>query len=341
MGLVKKLSDRLAGNRLSRGRTLAPIARRKIEEGLRASSFDAPTAEYLRAHLPYLATKKRHADWALFFGKKRARKILGLKPEDVEYNTAIFYDKIKAWLKDGVFDFNGIRLMQPLTAGEEKLLALEFIDLVLPVLLGPGHYDLIRGLGMEGPYEMGNVTLKQGDVVVDAGANMGMFTAVAARAGCRVLAFEPIKFIRETYLEKNVALNGGEVEILPYALSDRPEELQFVSFQENLGASRRVEDLHKDMKNEDPVEIVQALPLDDIVRDRGIERIDFIKADIEGSERRLLLGAREVLRNFAPKLSLCTYHLSDDPEVMTKIILDIQPKYRIVQRESKLYASVE
>ncbi|MCC8116596.1 MAG: FkbM family methyltransferase, partial [Planctomycetes bacterium] len=249
--------------------------------------------------------------------------------------------KIKAWLKDGVFDFNGIRLMQPLTAGEEKLLALEFIDLVLPVLLGPGHYDLIRGLGMEGPYEMGNVTLKQGDVVVDAGANMGMFTAVAARAGCRVLAFEPIKFIRETYLEKNVALHGGEVEILPYALSDRPEELQFVSFQENLGASRRVEDLHKDMKNEDPVEIVQALPLDDIVRDRGIERIDFIKADIEGSERRLLLGAREVLRNFAPKLSLCTYHLSDDPEVMTKIILDTQPKYRIVQRESKLYASVE
>ncbi len=340
MGLVKKLKDRLAGNRLSRGRTLAPIARREIEQGLRAGAFDDRTAEYLRAHLPYLATKKRHADWALFFGKKRARKMLGLSAEDVDYNTTLFYEKIKAWLKDGVFDFNGIRLIEPVSEGEEKLLTLEFIDLILPVLLGPGHYDLIRGLGMEGPYEVGEVTLKRGDVVVDAGANMGMFTAVAAHAGCHVLAFEPIQYIRDTYLEKNAALNGGTVEILPYALSDRREELQFVSFQQNLGASRRVEDLHRDMKNEDPTETVQAIPLDDIVRERGIERIDFIKADIEGSERRLLLGAREVLRQFSPKLSLCTYHLGDDPEVMTKIILDTQPKYRILQRESKLYASV-
>ncbi|MCC8116595.1 MAG: hypothetical protein LIP18_05490, partial [Planctomycetes bacterium] len=71
MGLVKKLSDRLAGNRLSRGRTLAPIARRKIEEGLRASSFDAATAQYLRAQLPSLAKQKRHAAWALFVGNKR------------------------------------------------------------------------------------------------------------------------------------------------------------------------------------------------------------------------------------------------------------------------------
>ncbi|MCC8164660.1 MAG: FkbM family methyltransferase [Planctomycetes bacterium] len=192
---------------------------------------------------------------------------------------------------------------------------------------------------MEGPYEVGDVCLKEGDIVVDAGANMGMFSAVAAHAGCRVLAFEPIQYIRETYLEKNAALNGN-IEIIPYALSDRREELRFVSFQENLGASRRVEDLQGDMKNDNPVEVVQAVTLDEYVRERGIERVDFIKADIEGSERRLLLGATEVLRTFAPKLSLCTYHLSDDPEVMTKIILDAQPKYRILQRESKLYASV-
>lgn len=344
MGLIKKLRklrDRLTGSRLNRGRTLAPRARRAIERGLREGKFDAPTAEYLRAHLPFLINQKRVANLAFFCGNTKARTLLGLKREDVEQNPVAFYEKIKAWEKDGIFDFKGIRLLEPDSKEDIRLFAHEFIDNLLPAVIGRDQYDIVRGLGLEGPYEVGKVRLSPGDVVVDAGANMGMFSALAARAGCRVLAFEPIKFIRETYLEKNVALNGGEVEILPYALSDRPEELQFVSFQENLGASRRVEDLHKDMKNEDPVEIVQALPLDDIVRDRGIERIDFIKADIEGSERRLLLGAREVLRNFAPKLSLCTYHLSDDPEVMTKIILDTQPKYRIVQRESKLYASVE
>ncbi len=339
MGLLKTLGDRLSGNRLSRGRTLAPMARREIELGLRDGSFDAPTAEYLRAHLPYLAAKKRFADWALFIGNKRARKLLGLKDGGIEYDAPLFYEKIKAWLKDGCFDFNGVRLIVPRSGNDTDLFTHEFKDIILPVLVGPGHYDLIRGLGVEGPYEMGDVTLKPGDVVVDAGANMGMFSAVAARAGCRVLAFEPIKFIRETYLEKNAALNGN-IEIVPYALSDRREELRFVSVQENLGASRRTDDLHPDLEQDDPTEIVEAITLDDYVRDRGLERVDFIKADIEGSERRLLLGAKEVLRKFAPKLSLCTYHLPDDPEVMTKIIRDAQPKYRIIYREAKLYAWV-
>ncbi|MCC8164661.1 MAG: hypothetical protein LIQ31_00585 [Planctomycetes bacterium] len=132
MGFIKKLKDRLAGNRLSRGRTLAPIARRKIEEGLRDGTFDAPLAKYLRAHLPYLITKKRVADMALFFGKKRARKILGLSAEDVEYNYKLFYEKITAWKKDGYFDFNGVRLIEPRSEEEVKLLAVEFIDILLP-----------------------------------------------------------------------------------------------------------------------------------------------------------------------------------------------------------------
>ena len=72
-----------------------------------------------------------------------------------------------------------------------------------------------------------------------------------------------------------------------------------------------------------------------------IPRVDFIKADIEGSERHMLMGARRVLKEFAPKLSLCTYHLPDDPQVMREIILDANPRYRIEERWKKMYAWVE
>lgn len=63
-------------------------------------------------------------------------------------------------------------------------------------------------------------------------------------------------------------------------------------------------------------EKVKVVSLDGFVENQGIKKIDFIKADIEGAERDMLLGATKVLREMAPKLSICTYHLPDDKKVL-------------------------
>ncbi|GMO42746.1 MAG: hypothetical protein Ta2B_23060 [Termitinemataceae bacterium] len=68
--------------------------------------------------------------------------------------------------------------------------------------------------------------------------------------------------------------------------------------------------------------------------------VPFIKSDIEGAERDMLRGAFNVLQKFAPKLAICTYHLQDDPQVLKNIILQANPKYRIVQLRNKLLACV-
>jgi FkbM family methyltransferase len=84
----------------------------------------------------------------------------------------------------------------------------------------------------------------------------------------------------------------------------------------------------------------ELITLDSFVERHDIKRVDFIKADIEGAERNMLRGAQRILREFAPKLSICTYHLPDDPEVIREIIMKANPKYKIVEKFSKMYAYI-
>jgi hypothetical protein len=71
-----------------------------------------------------------------------------------------------------------------------------------------------------------------------------------------------------------------------------------------------------------------------------IKKVDFIKADIEGAERDMLKGATQVLREHAPKLAICTYHMSDDPVVLEGIIRAANPAYTVVHLHAKLFACV-
>jgi len=86
--------------------------------------------------------------------------------------------------------------------------------------------------------------------------------------------------------------------------------------------------------------IVDCIDLDTFSHEKNLSRIDFIKADIEGAERHMIKGAKYVLRESAPKIAICTYHLPDDPEVLRELILDANPNYVITEKYKKMYAHV-
>jgi hypothetical protein len=85
--------------------------------------------------------------------------------------------------------------------------------------------------------------------------------------------------------------------------------------------------------------LIKIITLDEWVYKENI-KVNFIKADIEGYERKMLQGAVNIIKTQQPVLSLCTYHMPDDPEVMKDIILSANPYYKIIQRRMKMFAYV-
>jgi FkbM family methyltransferase len=189
-------------------------------------------------------------------------------------------------------------------------------------------------------YERFGVEIFDGDIMIDAGANIGFVSAYGAYKGATVYAFEPIK---ETikFLEKTIDLNKnltGTIKLEKYALSNTNETMTFFINENFLMNSSSINYINENRDYIQNKEIVNAITLDEWVEKNNIKKIDFIKADIEGAERYMLLGAKKVLRDMKPKLSICTYHLPDDKEVLEKIVLEANPNYKIFHGKSIMYA---
>ena len=189
------------------------------------------------------------------------------------------------------------------------------------------NYDYCDRFIPEGLYglvnDKVNVEVKTEDIVIDAGSWVGDFAAYAAGARkATVYAFEPSDSMFAE-LQKTASLNAGIIPVKK-ALGNAGQKAEEVAdvVQDNSGESFDI------------------TTIDDFVKENNLSTVDFIKSDIEGNERHMLAGAQETLARFAPKLALCTYHLPDDPEVMAKLILHANPKYNIVQKRKKLFASV-
>ncbi len=149
--------------------------------------------------------------------------------------------------------------------------------------------------------------LSEGAVFLDVGAHIGYFSMKAApRVGRteRVLAFEPnpetLKLLRD-----NVTANrAGNITVEPIACTDREQQLTlYASAGFNTGmSSLSRENADITYKEAPRAYAVRGRPIDDVVQDRKLTRVDAIKIDVEGAEVSVLRGAVETLRRFHPKL---------------------------------------
>jgi FkbM family methyltransferase len=148
--------------------------------------------------------------------------------------------------------------------------------------------------------------LKFGMNAVDIGANEGTYSLFMAKLvgfSGRVLAFEPStrEFAR---LSENVKLNGfTHLKVFPIGLSDANCFASLrIAEAEHAGLNTLGVFLH--VTEELGVEPISLRQLDSVCAEEGLERLDFLKIDVEGAELKVLRGGRETIKRFTPVIQI-------------------------------------
>lgn len=145
--------------------------------------------------------------------------------------------------------------------------------------------------------------VKEGDIVLDVGANVGLYSLLAAEiigSKGKVFAIEPAQFAYNA-LAQNIELNKYKDLVYPFniALSNHNGFIEMEIPASTLDSFKDKDAfayINLDAKNGS----IEAVKLDDFISTNQIEKIDIIKMDIEGAELLCFRGATTFFKNNKP-----------------------------------------
>jgi len=132
--------------------------------------------------------------------------------------------------------------------------------------------------------------LRPGTTVLDIGANLGVYTVLAAAANARVHAFEPNPRFCDL-LRRSASVNGltERLALHPVAVSDTEDEVRLAVNEEWPGGGHVAP-----VGSTAPGPPCRLVVLDRLLPDPSV-RLDLVKMDVEGHEGRALRGMRALL----------------------------------------------
>lgn len=161
-------------------------------------------------------------------------------------------------------------------------------------------------------YKNDNILIhaQDGDTIIDAGGCWGdtalYFAAKVGKKGA-VYTFEFIPSNIQIF-NKNISINPTLKENIFLVENPVWEKSNLEIFYNDNGPGSSV--TFEKTKNHDGISITKTI--DDLVSENKLEKIDFIKMDIEGAEPYALKGAVETIKKFKPTLAIAIYHSIDD-----------------------------
>lgn len=161
------------------------------------------------------------------------------------------------------------------------------------------------------------------DVVIDAGVSGNIDVAVyfAEQVGPdgKVFAFEPEPtcYAEATAKVQNTGME--QIEIVNAGLWSK-EDILYIT-NAGIGSAVKPEETQGSSA-------CRLITLDSFVDSRDLERVDAIKADVEGTELNLLIGAQKTIVKHTPKLIICLYHKPEDIYTIPLFIHGLNLGYR-------------
>lgn len=146
-------------------------------------------------------------------------------------------------------------------------------------------------------YNFDKINFKEGDIVIDIGANVGMVSIYLAKKYpfLKIYAFEPIKQNYENLL-RNIEINNipnGVITAENFAITKDRRNIEIVSPLDNTGASSSIIERNLTEITSNINVNIKSITFDDIFEKFNIDKCKLLKIDCEGSEYEILYSASE------------------------------------------------
>ncbi len=179
----------------------------------------------------------------------------------------------------------------------------------------------------------------KGDIVIDCGSCIGDVSVLLAQmvgSKGKVFMLDPSN-LHNKFAELQIKYNPHLRNVLipcKYAVTDKSKLAQ-----KNIDDGKEI--------NPGSIDITSfnTICLDDFCKINNIDKLGYIKMDIEGYEFEALKGGKAIINKYKPKLAISAYHKRDDFWNISNLIKEILPEYELffrhhspIRGESVIYA---
>jgi FkbM family methyltransferase len=170
--------------------------------------------------------------------------------------------------------------------------------------------------------------LVPGDLFVDVGANIGVYSVYALELGAEVIAVEPVPH-NAARVRENAALNGYTLDVVERVLTDAPGIARMTTQYDSMN--------HIAGEGEDGIDVA-ATTLDELLGERVVAGM---KIDVEGAEELVLRGGARALGEQRIRLLQLEWEVSpwmgiDSREALQRLLEDAGYGLYIAGRDGRL-----
>ncbi|MBS1519462.1 MAG: FkbM family methyltransferase [Bacteroidetes bacterium] len=146
------------------------------------------------------------------------------------------------------------------------------------------------------------ISLNPGGVAMDVGGNIGLQSIRMSKSvgeQGKVFVFEPLIHLQEK-LSRNIQLNKADnVKLFPYALSNHESEADF-----HISKGNWNQGTFNISNNQSGTEVQHVIikVADELPEIKALNRLDLVKIDVEGFEYQVLLGLKQTIGKYKPRI---------------------------------------